>query len=436
MKQSQDKGAFRVIAIRDAATTGMRENTSMGFKRAKSAKDAEWVETALGEGDFYRVSGVVPMRFEAYAAVLYPAWKCVCSENKVNPEYAERPGEPIRWADVADARIPVVYGRTYHSRFGRLWSNPTQYRRLEDGNWIVDELVGVHDVTPLLRAGDEWIAGPMEDTPGLEKVSFLKNVLSAVTPAAESCWFGIWEGYGWSPEVLNGAVSICIHSDRPWLLYRAPLSELTTSVNTIDPSRGASGSAYVVLQPDNLPGPDVLKQRHKLSASDEDPPAYAAELAPPDIDDNGISFRPANMAWPEDRSWFMARGIDLFCTYIAGSRELIERILDAPDVEARVVQPNDKHPTLKDVLQPLIEKPREISLPPAFEARTAPADWTIQKGRIRWETRSFPKDIVNWIKWRRQIGLAQRKVFRMTGIRRLGLAGRIAVWLKQRRRKV
>lgn len=408
----------------------------MGFERAISARDAEWVETALGEGDFSRVSSVVPARFEAYAAVLNPAWKCVCSQNEINPEYDERPGEPIRWADVADARIPVVYGRTHHSRFGRFWSNPTQYRRLEDGNWIVDELVGINEVTPLLRAGDEWIAGPMEDTPGLEQVSFLKNVLSAVTPAAESCWFGIWEGYGWSPEVLSGAVSICIRSDRPWLLYRAPLCELTTSINTIDDSRGASGSAYVALEPDELRGPYVLKQRHNLSASDEDPLADAAVLAPPDIDDNGIHFRAANMAWPEDRSWFMARDIDLPCTYIAGSRELIARILDAPDVEARVVQPNDKHPTLMEVLQPVIEKPREISLPPAFEARTAPADWTIQQGRIRWKTRYFPKDIVNWIKWRRRNRLTQRGVFRMTGIRRLGLARRIAVWLMQRKRKV
>ncbi len=408
----------------------------MGLERAKSAKDAQWVETALGEGDFSRVSSVVPARFEAYAAVLNPAWKCVCSKNEVNPEYDERPGEPIRWADVADARIPVVYGRIHHSRLGRFRSNPTQYRRLEDGNWIVDELVGVNEITPLLRAGDEWIAGPMEDTPGLEQVSFLKNVLSAVTPAAESCWFGIWEGYGWSPEVLSGAVSICIRSDRPWLLYRAPLSELTISINTIDDSRGASGSAYVALEPDELRGPYVLKQSHNLSASEENPPAYAAELAPPDIDDNGIHFRAANMAWPEDRSWFMARDIDLPCTYIAGSRELIARILDAPDVEARVVQPNDKHPTLMDVLQPVIEKPREISLPPAFEARTARADWTIQQGRIRWKTRYFPKDIVNWIKWRRRNRLTRRGVFRMTGIRRLGLARRIAVWLMQRKRKV
>ena len=408
----------------------------MGFKRAKSARGAEWVETALGEGDFFHVSSVVPARFEAYAAVLNPAWRCVCTHNKLNPEHNEQLGEPIRWADVADARIPVVYGHAHHSRFGRFWSNPTQYRRLEDGNWIVDELVGVNDITPLLRAGDEWISGPMEDTPGLEQAAFLKNVLSTVTPAAESCWFGIWEGYGWSPEVLRGAVSICIRSDRPWLLYRAPLSELTTSIDAIDDSRRTSVSAYVSLEPDQFRDPDVLKQHHNLAATDEDLPEYAAALALPDIDDNGIHLRTANMAWPEDRSWFLARGIDLHCTYIAGSRKLIARIMDAPDMEARVVQPNDKHPTLKEVLQPVIEKPRELSLPPAFEARTAPADWRVQQGRIRWKTGHFPKDIVNWIKWRRHNRLAQREVFRMTGIRHIGLAGRLAVWLMQRKRKV
>lgn len=419
-----------------AATTRMSENMGMGFERATSAKDAEWVEIALAEGDFFHVSSVVPARFEAYAAVLNPAWKCVCRHDNLNPEDNEKPGEPVRWADVGDARIPVVYGHAGHSRFGRSWYNPTQYRRLEDGNWIVDELVGVNDVTPLLRAGDEWIAGPMEDTPGFQQTAFLMNVLSAVTPAAESCWFGIWEGYGWSPEVLRGAVSICSRSDRPWLLYRAPLSELTTSIDTIDDSWEASISAYVALKPDKLRDTDVLKQRHNLSATDEDPPQYTAALAPPDNDNNGIHLRPANMAWPEDRSWFLARDIDLPCTYIAGSRELIARILDAPDLEARVVQPNDKHPTLRDVLQPVIEKPRELSLPPAFEARTAPSDWRVQQGRIRWKARFFPKDIVNWIKWRRRKRLAQRGVFRTTGMRRVRLAGRLAVWLMQRKRKM
>ena len=41
-----------------------------------------------------------------------------------------------------------------------------------------------------------------------------------------------------------------------------------------------------------------------------------------------------NIWWPEDHAWCVATDIDLFDTYVGGSRECIEAVLSNPDLEA------------------------------------------------------------------------------------------------------
>ena len=41
-----------------------------------------------------------------------------------------------------------------------------------------------------------------------------------------------------------------------------------------------------------------------------------------------------NIWWPEDRAWCVATDIDLYDTYVGGSKECIEAILSNPDLEA------------------------------------------------------------------------------------------------------
>ena len=41
-----------------------------------------------------------------------------------------------------------------------------------------------------------------------------------------------------------------------------------------------------------------------------------------------------NIWWPEDRAWCVETDIDLFDTYVGGSRECIEAIMSNPDLEA------------------------------------------------------------------------------------------------------
>ena len=365
----------------------------MGFERATSAQPALWVEEALRGGKFHRVSGTVPARFEAYVAVLYPAWRCVCVEEGANPEYHDEPGEPIRWADVAEAGLPVHYGIAPHSRFGKHWSNPTQYRRLDDGNWIVDELAGVQDLTPLLRVGDEWICGPRESL-SRQLASILKELLGAATSTVDSCWYGIWDGYGWYSDEQRSGPAISTRFRR-WLLYRAPLSELTTSTKSIAaPSQPTI--SYVAIRQDRKKAKKAgLIQRFKGDVAVIGSDVPDRPLPPAAERERELVYQCAELVWPDDRSWCLTPELDLPCVLIGGSRELVNSIMDNPGLETQELRPEDGFPRLGDVLKPVIEKPSELSLPPAFESRKPP------KGKPAWGrgmNRADRKMMKNWLK--------------------------------------
>jgi hypothetical protein len=48
-----------------------------------------------------------------------------------------------------------------------------------------------------------------------------------------------------------------------------------------------------------------------------------------------------NLFWPDDHAWCAASEIDLFCTLVAGSNTLAERLLADPRLEAWRVFPDD-----------------------------------------------------------------------------------------------
>lgn len=56
---------------------------------------------------------------------------------------------------------------------------------------------------------------------------------------------------------------------------------------------------------------------------------------------HGSGRRAANLWWPADHSWCVASEIDLAWTYVAGSRELIDRVLGDERVEAMEVGPEE-----------------------------------------------------------------------------------------------
>ena len=283
------------------------------FEPAKNAQGAEWVEEALRRGDFGKVSGVVPLDFEACVAILHPAQKYICTADNLGDIQAglEQP-VPVRWSDVAVATVPVIYGRVRQRVLGITMSRSTQYRRLPNGGWIVDPVGGSGDLTSLIRIGDIWIGMPEEGSIPPDLAQPLARLLKGATTTPDRCWFGLWEGFGFLSEAERAGASIAAQHRR-WLLYRGAVEQLTNSFDSWPQS--------------------------------------------------------ANVVWPEDRSWCLATEIDAECTVIGGSRELISAIHDEPSLEVQVVCPGDSLPHLGDVLEPVVEPPPNLTLPPAFESR-------------------------------------------------------------------
>lgn len=211
---------------------------------------AHWLtERAPGHGDFGTVAGVAAPGFTAYARVLHPA------------SLDER---PVRWAEVAAAYgRDVAPGTNWHELIGmdRDYSNAGEYG-----------LPGVWDEHPA--------EGP---TPPAVARSLIP-VLARHTRTSESCWFGLWSGYG------------------RWDFDRVPCFDTPGREEVL-----LAGTLAEAVSPVSL---------------DE-----FAEL--PDL------------WWPQDRSWCLGGDVDLVSTYIGGSRALIAELLAAPELETHPVAPGD-----------------------------------------------------------------------------------------------
>ena len=295
-------------------------NVDMSFQAASTAVEADWLCRALGDGEWGHVSGIVPLGFESYVAVRHPAWRCDCTEENLPAlRSGHKLGRSIRWAEVAESDVPVVYGYVPYTKRRITRSRNTQFRRLQDGDWVVDELPGV-ELLPLLRPGDAWITGPREGSLERDLARRLQSVLARTTDDSAPCWFGIWEGFGYLTDAQRAAPAIDAPGRR-WHLFRAPLDHLERS--------------FV----------------------------------------DGFENQTANLAWPEDRSWCLATEIDAEVTYVGGSQELISAILEAPDLEAVPARLDERLAGLRDVLIPVVDKPADTPLAPGFESREYPPDW-------------------------------------------------------------
>ena len=111
----------------------------------------------------------------------------------------------------------------------------------------------------------------------------LANVLREFTSTPDRCFFGLWDGYGNIVTRLYPAGSRVKGRGRDYLLFKGPLEGVM---------------AFLVDRPFPFWG---------------DSP---------------------NIWWPEDRAWCVATDIDLYDTYVGGSLECVQAVLDHPDLEA------------------------------------------------------------------------------------------------------
>ncbi|WP_083983528.1 hypothetical protein [Actinomadura hibisca] len=248
----------------------------MSLRAVTTMTPANWIESAITTFDS-TVTSLVPRGFDAYARVLHPA--------------SAPDDRPVPWAEIAA--------------------------------WAGRELTPTSRFREVSRPEPDTVTGPAPwdgDPSGGElpprTLRALLDVLAAHTATTATCWFCLWDGYGW----IDGAGVVVFASAKagapPALPARMPAA----------------------FTPEVLDGPRVrLPHRDYLLLTG--PLAAAADIGHRVFG----SFFPQspNLWWPGDRAWCTATEIDLDSTYVGGSSALVAALLDDPRLEALPVGAGD-----------------------------------------------------------------------------------------------
>ena len=134
-----------------------------------------------------------------------------------------------------------------------------------------------------------FVAPPPDGDFPSATLAALCDVLARHTATPELCYFGVWEGYGWIPRDGSRVAKLEVEN-RAYLLLRGPLS-------------GVGEIGYWLGD-------------------------YFQQQAP-------------DLAWPSDRSWYVAGDTDLYSTYLGGSPELVRELLADERLEAWSISATD-----------------------------------------------------------------------------------------------
>jgi hypothetical protein len=228
------------------------------------------------------VSGVIPAGFEAYARILHPA--------------SSSTQERVRWRDVAAACGKVAHPlMQFHT------------------------LVGATSTTNDVKTGPWRGSTPSDGDLEPESLTAFIDVLARHTSTASRCWFCVWEGWGWGTGSTSGISFASLNDDGasdltevPDEVVKAAPAPLVAERPTPD-SLSLEHGARV-----ELPGRNYLLFGGPISAALE----VGYWPAP-----NWFLPQSPSIFWPDDVSWCVATEIDLFCTYVGGSRALIDELL-------------------------------------------------------------------------------------------------------------
>jgi hypothetical protein len=170
------------------------------------------------------------------------------------------------------------------------------------------EMFGVEPNT-----GDGGVDGPQEGSMPAHIMRVLAGVLEPKTSTPGRAWFCCWEGDGSFWSSAHGF--------------------LTTDGGGPSPAEIEAGK-----QKD-----ERWKAAPKVRAPSR---RYLLFTGPLSVVDALVRLgAPAlNLWWPDDRAWFVSTEVDSISTYVGGSREIIDAVLGAPEleaVEARIDSPLD-----------------------------------------------------------------------------------------------
>ena len=252
---------------------------------------ADWIRQRLAPFGSGEVKSVVPDGFAAYARVLHPARD---SEDR-----------PVCWAKVAAGNGLDLFPGAQFPEIALL---------------------------PPTGAGTQmWnVVRPQEGTLAAVDTTTLVDILRRHTTAPERCWFCLWEGYGWETASRTG-LSFPSRDDEPpqWAepaVYdgRAPAGRI--------PEPGAPAD----------PVPREVRDGPRVELPNRSYFLYRGPV------EQALAFvqseqQTPNLWWPADRSWCVATEIDLDWTYVGGSEELVDDLVEDDRLEAWRADPAESH---------------------------------------------------------------------------------------------
>jgi len=235
---------------------------------------ADWMDWIHGRLHSFAqdVGSVVPTGFGAYARIFHPA------------SGADRPGIEVRWSEVA------------------AWSGKTAHPEMQ----FHAIAAPAHDRAHGLELR---IYQPRDGVLSERQAGVLVGLLSKHTATPDACWLCLWEGYGY----LNpGATAAWLIEASPRRRPKPPgfgFGRLRFGIPKTT-TRGFPERKRVT-----LPGRDYLLFKGSVAE------AQGWEDGP-------------NLWWPDDQAWCVASEIDFPYTYVGGTSELLDEILQDPALEA------------------------------------------------------------------------------------------------------
>lgn len=152
-----------------------------------------------------------------------------------------------------------------------------------------------------------------DEDPGFEGVCRLFEQLAGLllrhTSTPGSCWFAIWEGYGWeSSSTLLAATPTNVRERARFARERQRLRrEDTRRRRSVRESLGA------------IPTFELPSRRYYLVRG---PVRAASQIERPD----GGLPQPPDLWWPDDGRWFVAGDTDLDWCYVAGVDDVVSEV--------------------------------------------------------------------------------------------------------------
>jgi hypothetical protein len=155
-----------------------------------------------------------------------------------------------------------------------------------------------------------WVGEPPErGNLDPRALAALCEVLAGNTVAETQCTFALWDGYGW----IHGSPAVAV--------------------------RGSTESVPAAFPPEVLHGPRLHHPNRDYLLFTG--PLHAAQAMGWHSTPNCFEPQSPNLFWPADHLWCVGSEIDFDSTLVAGSGELIDAILAAPELEAWSIGPDD-----------------------------------------------------------------------------------------------